>query len=514
MRLVASTPHAVVLSPWRSSAAVEAWYGSTLEKVVQAMVLDVSYWIKVTYSKNENSIAMDETHEHYAGEFASKLREMGLHVKVENGVSKNREAAVADSLYKTFSAMASGSKIISEKLQGMSIEICKGKTIDSGDGQQCMAAYNHRENSIRIAAGLSVKESTSSGPTLGKFSVGDDFRTVVSHEFGHAIMEPVLGAALGSGREVTSERTRNLWLDVRSSQTKDFWEKNVSKYGASSRDELFAESFAAYTHPGYSSSRSKLPGSVVDVFERAGIKPGSRSYSAMDSPSSEIDAIMIKMGKQWRKTFDHMAHTIAGAFTRRCLTHHDLAMKASLSKAGFSVPFQMTEHMVDRVEGITAENVSLIKSIPAQYLDKVHAKVLESVRKGRDMKDLTKELEGYVELGKPNWNHNQVVRRARFIARQENNKATAAFQQIRLMDLGVDESYWQHTAASKEPRPEHEEWSDEGLKYKVAKGMYSTVAEKWVLPGEDYNCGCTGAPIVPGYNDKGKGSENDEEAAA
>ena len=110
MRLVASTPHAVVLSPWRSSAAVEAWYGSTLEKVVQAMVLDVSYWIKVTYSKNENSIAMDETHEHYAGEFASKLREMGLHVKVENGVSKNREAAVADSLYKTFSAMASGSK--------------------------------------------------------------------------------------------------------------------------------------------------------------------------------------------------------------------------------------------------------------------------------------------------------------------------------------------------------------------------------------------------------------------
>jgi hypothetical protein len=235
---------------------------------------------------------------------------------------------------------------------------------------------------------------------------------------------------------------------------------------------------------------------------------------AMDSPSSVLDATMAKLSKQWTGTFNHMAATIARTFTRRCLTHHDLAMKASLSKAGFSVPFQMTEHMVDRVEGLTAENVSLIKSIPAQYLDKVHAKVLESVRKGRDMKELTKELEGYVELGKPDWSHNQVIRRARFIARQENNKATAAFQQIRLIDLGVEESYWQHTAASKEPRPEHEEWSDEGLKYKVAKGMYSEVAEKWVLPGEDYNCGCTGAPIVPGYNDKGKGSENDEEEAA
>jgi uncharacterized protein with gpF-like domain len=209
-----------------------------------------------------------------------------------------------------------------------------------------------------------------------------------------------------------------------------------------------------------------------------------------------------------------MAHTIAHAFTQQCLTHHDLAMKTSLDHAGFSVPFQMTPHMADRVEGLTAENVSLIKSIPAEYLGKVHAKVLESVRKGRDLKELTSELQGLVEIGKPDWSHNQVVRRARFIARQENNKATAAFQQIRLLDLGVDESYWQHTMASKEPRPEHEGWSDDGLRYKVSKGMYSDEAGKWVLPGEDYNCGCTGAPIVPGYNDKGKNTENDEEEAA
>lgn len=230
-----------------------------------------------------------------------------------------------------------------------------------------------------------------------------------------------------------------------------------------------------------------------------------------DSPSSDMDDAMQKLSAQWKAVFDHMAHTVAKAFTERVLAHHDLAMKSSLDAAGFSVPFQMTPHMVDRVEGITAENVSLIKSIPQEFLGKVHAKVLESVRKGRDMSELASELEGLVELGKPNWNHNQVVRRARFIARQENNKATAAFAQIRQLDLGLEESYWQHTAASKEPRPEHEDWSDEGRKYKISTGMYSEVAEKFVLPGEDFNCGCTGAPIVPGYNDAGKGSEVNEE---
>jgi len=128
----------------------------------------------------------------------------------------------------------------------------------------------------------------------------------------------------------------------------------------------------------------------------------------------------------------------------------------------------------------TRENVNLIKSIPKNHFEKIQTLVLETVVQGRkDGKSLIEELR---EIGKVS------DRRAKFIARDQTAKLTAALNRERNEALGIKEYIWR---TSRDERVRESHRSKNGKKFRWDKPPAGTGH-----PGEDFQCRCTAQPVV------------------
>jgi SPP1 gp7 family putative phage head morphogenesis protein len=148
----------------------------------------------------------------------------------------------------------------------------------------------------------------------------------------------------------------------------------------------------------------------------------------------------------------------------------------------------MTPAMRDIIQATVHENVSLIKSIPRQYLTQVEGLTMRSVQSGRDLGFLAKGLQKQFGVTK---------KRAALIARDQNNKATTMLNRARQTELGITEAIWVHSSAGKKPRPTHVKMN--GKRYDVSEGMYDSHEGRYVLPGELINCRCTSRSVIPGF---------------
>ena len=209
---------------------------------------------------------------------------------------------------------------------------------------------------------------------------------------------------------------------------------------------------------------------------------------AMDlSPAKILQGAMEKLGAQWRTTFKLGAKGIADGFASKALAHGDQAFRAALRDAGFSVKFQASQTVRDALDALTMDNVGLIKSIPEEYLGDVHGKVARSIAAGRNLRELTDDLQRTYHVAR---------NRAALIARDQNNKATAIVHRVRQREVGVKHAVWVHSGASKHPREEHEAWGAEGATYVVSEGMYSEEDGENVWPGTPINCGCISMSVI------------------
>lgn len=213
-----------------------------------------------------------------------------------------------------------------------------------------------------------------------------------------------------------------------------------------------------------------------------------RRRMAMDaSPARELRAILRKLSRRWLSRFDDVAPALADYFAQAAGDRVDAELKRILRDAGFAVRFKMTRAQNDAMQATIGENVRLIRSIAEQHLTRVEGAVMRAVQEGRDVAALTRELsEGY----------GVTRRRAQFIAKTQNNMATATLTKTRQQELGVTKARWQHSAGGKHPRPEHVAFS--GKTYDVAKGAF--LEGKWTWPGREINCRCVSIPIIPGFD--------------
>ena len=211
---------------------------------------------------------------------------------------------------------------------------------------------------------------------------------------------------------------------------------------------------------------------------------------AMDAPSSVVllQRAMARMSRYWQKRFNDASRELSEKFADKAQEHTDLSMMAVLKKAGFTVRFVNTPLRAQVFDAVVAENVGLIKSIPAQYFRDVEQAVWASVSQGRDLQQLTDTIMEKYGIAS---------RRAQFIARDQNNKAKAHMEAARRAKLGIKEANWMHSHGGRKPRPEHVAF--DGKRYTIAKGAY--LENKWVWPGTEPNCRCTDRGIIPGFDD-------------
>jgi uncharacterized protein with gpF-like domain len=210
-----------------------------------------------------------------------------------------------------------------------------------------------------------------------------------------------------------------------------------------------------------------------------------------DSPAKELEKELLRLGEKWRKRFEAAAPAIAAWFAKSASSRSDAAMRKILKDAGVTVEFQMTKAMRDILNATVADNVSLIKSIPAEYHTQVQGLVMRSVQTGRDLGALSAELRKRYGI---------TERRSALIAFTQNQMATSAMQHARQTELGIEEALWLHSHAGKEPRPTH--LANDGKRYKIAEGWYDPdpKVKRHIWPGELIRCRCVSKPIVKGFS--------------
>jgi uncharacterized protein with gpF-like domain len=214
------------------------------------------------------------------------------------------------------------------------------------------------------------------------------------------------------------------------------------------------------------------------------------------TPAAALERELKKLGRRWEKRFEELAPRLAEWFTKSARTRSDAALSKMLRDAGMSVKFTMTPTMRDVLGATVAEQISLIKSIGTQYHSEVDGMVMRSVTTGRDLAQLSKDLQKRYGI---------TQRRAAFIALDQNNKSTAALRRVRELDLGLEKEdeengIWLHSGGGKEPRETHK--ANHGKRFSIRSGWFDNdpkVRER-ILPGQLPRCRCTWRVAIKGFS--------------
>lgn len=143
-------------------------------------------------------------------------------------------------------------------------------------------------------------------------------------------------------------------------------------------------------------------------------------------------------------------------------------------------PFFRGADIQDEIDTQIAANVSLIKSIPSQYTDKLEALVMNALQTGQTNEELAQEIK---KLG------HSTDYRARLIASDQMGKINGAITKVRHLDIGF-ESYTWSTSKDERVRPLCQ--SHEGKTFRW------DTPPKGGHPGQKIKCRCT---ALPNYED-------------
>lgn len=206
------------------------------------------------------------------------------------------------------------------------------------------------------------------------------------------------------------------------------------------------------------------------------------------NPFKLLQKKMRELSKRWLDNLKVGAQKLAEWHTSQTLNMTDVQLKDALEQAGFTVLFTMSQSMRTVFDANVSEQVNLITNMTANNLAQIETLVTQSVQTGRDLATLTDELKTRFNI---------TDRRAKLIARDQNNKATQLITRQRQQDLGITQAVWKHSHAGKVPRASHVK--ADGQVYDLNKGLF--LDNKWTYPSVEINCRCFSRPVIQGFID-------------
>lgn len=230
-----------------------------------------------------------------------------------------------------------------------------------------------------------------------------------------------------------------------------------------------------------SSAYNKFPPRMVKQLDK---------LAADAAPSGRVKKILDELAARWKLKFEEAAPKISEMYLKSMYNATDNSLRQALKDAGWAVKFEMTPTVRDVFTASVQENVSLITSIPQEYLQQVEGVVMRTYSAGRDLQAMEQELKKL---------YPEAADRVALIARDQSNKANAAVNRARQTELGITEGIWMHSSAGKTPRPSHVAAGKEKRRFNLAKGCYIVEGGKgeFILPGQKINCRCTWRGVLP-----------------
>jgi SPP1 gp7 family putative phage head morphogenesis protein len=152
-----------------------------------------------------------------------------------------------------------------------------------------------------------------------------------------------------------------------------------------------------------------------------------------------------------------------------------LSLKTSLMTPGLRTVYKAS----------VTENVSLIKTIAAEYLKNVERSVMRSITSGNGLQTLVPELQKY-----EGYTH----RKAKNVALDQTRKTYNTINRERMTGIGVTHYQWIHSGGGAEPRPLHMEYDGQIFAFAEPPVIDERTGERGI-PGQAINCRCTMRPV-------------------
>lgn len=204
--------------------------------------------------------------------------------------------------------------------------------------------------------------------------------------------------------------------------------------------------------------------------------------------ASQSRILMTSLADRFNDLFAKKAKPLSESMVSDASKNGTRALHSSLQKlsGGMSLKTSLGSSSLSNItKAAVTENVSLIKSIASEYLQKVEGAVMRSITTGNGLQDLVPALEDY---------EGQTHRRAKNIALDQTRKAYNSINKGRMQALGVKKFMWHHSGGGAHPREEHVQMDGEVYSFDRLPVIDRRTGERGI-PGQAPNCRCTMSPV-------------------
>lgn len=217
---------------------------------------------------------------------------------------------------------------------------------------------------------------------------------------------------------------------------------------------------------------------------------GTEAFALDASLSSQARILTNALIKKYAELFGSLSKPMADRFAEESDKSSDVAVKSSIRSLSDELTLPTgtitSGPLKDILSATITENVGLIKSIPAQYLQGVQGAVMRSITTGNGMQELVPYLQKHKGI---------TLRRARMISMDQSKKAFSSLSKARMQRIGLDKYIWRHTSGSREPRHLHIELSGTVCSYSDPPVIQKD-PEIRGFPGQLINCACRAQPVL------------------
>ena len=218
----------------------------------------------------------------------------------------------------------------------------------------------------------------------------------------------------------------------------------------------------------------------------------------------ELEAMDASIASQARILMNYLSRTFEGIFSLKVKSLAETMLKSTAKSSASAVHESLekltgglslntsvvTEGQQEVVTALLAENVSLIESIPQQYMKDATGAVMRSITTGDGLADLIPALDKIEGIA---------GRRAKNIALDQTRKAYAGISRQKLMSNGVKRFEWIHSGGGLNPRDSHIKMDGVIFNFDNIKEQQAALGvpeSDRGYPGEPVNCRCTLRSVV------------------
>lgn len=214
------------------------------------------------------------------------------------------------------------------------------------------------------------------------------------------------------------------------------------------------------------------------------------------SISSQARIVLNRLRNKWARIFSREAPKIIDQIVNGIDKASSDTLKQSLKQLSGGITLKtdaMPAALQQAMKAAIAENVTLIKSIEAQYHTQIEGAVMRSLQPGgRGLADVTEALQKYEGI---------TDRRRNVVAKDQVRKITASMDVERAKSAGIKKFRWLHSRGGSEPRKDHVAMSGNVYSYDDPPVIDRRTGERG-FPGQSVNCRCVAIPVLEWGDDE------------